>query len=241
MVERLAADTADSRADLSLFFAARGRAADSLRNWNMLTDEQKAANPVIARSIALGLFQQRLFPESLEFARQLGIDAEARTGTVTNGSFEHPIGGQEDSKFGWQVLRNDAKFDVSTDAAVKHEGGRSLKLSFRNYIKPELYNIYQTVVVEPSTSYRLSFWVRTENLKSSGPPLIEIVNANDDKLFVTSRSFTPGTNDWQQMTLEFKTPENCTAITIRTARSYCGDQCPIVGTVWYDEFTLSRG
>jgi tetratricopeptide (TPR) repeat protein len=240
MVERLAADTADSRAALSLFFAARGRAAESLRNWNSLTEEEKIKNPEIARSIALGLFQQRHFPEALEFARQLGIDAEARPGAITNGGFERPVTGQEDSKFGWQILRNDAKLDISTDSAVRHEGGRSLKLSFRNFIKPELYNVVQTVVVEANTSYRLSFWIRTENLKSSGPPQLEIVNANDDKVFVTTRSYPAGSNDWQQISVDLKTPENCTAITIRTARSYCGDQCPIVGTVWYDEFSLSR-
>jgi len=239
-VEQLAADTPDAKASLALFFAARGRAADSLRMWNTLTDDEKAANPQIARSIALGLFQQRAFPEALEFSRQLGNDAEARPYTVTNGGFEKGIGQQDDSRFGWQVMRNDSKLDISTDGSVRHEGARSLKVSFRNYVKPDLYNLFQTVLVEPNTFYRLTFWVRTENLKSSGPPLIEIVNANDDKVFATSKPFDTGSNDWQEYHIDFHTPANCSGVTIRTARAFCGDQCPIVGIFWYDEFALNR-
>jgi tetratricopeptide (TPR) repeat protein len=238
-VEDLASDTADSRAALALFFAARGEASESLRIWNQLTAEQKSANPETARAIALGLFQQKHFAESLEFARQLGIDAEARPYEVTNPGFERTIGSRDDSLFGWKITRSDARFDASVDPSVRHEGGRSLKLSFRSYTKPELYNIYQTVVVEPGTSYRLSFWVRTENLKSSGPPLLEVLNANDDKMLASTRSYSTGTNDWQQISVEFRTPANCSAVTLRTARSFCGDQCPIIGTVWYDEFALA--
>jgi hypothetical protein len=205
-----------------------------------LTDDQKAANPQIARSIALGLFQQRHFPEALEFSRQLGLDPDARPSTVTNGSFEKGVGQQEDSRFGWLITRGDSKLDISTDSSVRHEGARSLKVSFRNYVKPELYNLFQTIVVEPGMSYRLTFWVRTENLKSSGGPRIEIVNANDDKIFAMSKPFDIGSNDWQEYQVDFRTPDNCTAITIRTARVFCGDQCPIVGMFWYDEFGLTR-
>ncbi len=239
-VEQLTSDNVDSRANLALFFAARGRAADALRVWNSLSETDKAANPDTAKSIALGLFTQRHFPQALEFARQLGIDADARPEAVTNGGFERLINSQDDSRFGWQINRTDSKIDVSTDGSVKREGARSLKVSFRNYIKSDLYAIFQTVAVEPSKNYRLSFWVRTEGLKSSGGPLLEIVNANDDKPITTSKQFQTGTNDWEQYSADIKTPENCSGITIRTARAFCGDQCPITGVFWYDDFEISR-
>jgi tetratricopeptide (TPR) repeat protein len=240
-VEQLAADTPDARAGLALFFAARGRAEDSLRIWNSLNDSDKTSNPQIAKAIAHGLYIQRFFPQALEFARQLGIDAESRPGAVTNAGFERSIGGQEDSRFGWQIVRGDSKLDMATDSTVKHEGSRGLKVSFRNYIKPDLYNIFQTIVAEPNTNYRLSFWVRTETLRSSGGPLLEIINANDDKMIMASKPFPTGTNDWEQINVDFRTPDNCTGVTIRTARVFCGEQCPIVGTLWYDEFLLTGG
>ena len=239
-VEQLAADTPDSLAALALFFAARGRAVDSLRVWNLLTETDKAANPQIAKAIAHGLYLQRFFPQALEFARQLGIDADARPAAITNAGFERGIGGQPDSRFDWQISRNDPKFDIAADASIKHEGSRSLKISFRNYLKSDLYNVFQTVVVEPNNGYRLSFWVRTENLKSSGGPLLQIMNANDDKPITASKPFQTGTNDWEKYTVDFRAPENCVAITIRTTRTPCGDQCPIAGTFWYDEFELRK-
>ena len=81
---------------------------------------------------------------------------------------------------------------------------------------------------------------RSENLKSAGGPLIEIVNANDDKSIVQSKPLPVGTNDWQEMTVEFTTPDNCDGIQIRTVREYCGDSCPITGAFWYDDFGLER-
>src|SRR6478672_1887400 len=48
-VEALAADTPDVRASLALFYAVRGQAADSLRIWNTLTDDQKAESPQIPK------------------------------------------------------------------------------------------------------------------------------------------------------------------------------------------------
>jgi len=29
-------------------------------------------------------------------------------------------------------------------------------------------------------------------------------------------------------------------VTIRTVRAYCGDDCPITGTLWYDDFELKK-
>lgn len=239
-VEELAAETADAKANLALFFAARGRASDALQMWNQLDEQDKSANPEIAKAISQGLFIQRSFPEALEFSRQLGVDAEARPESVTNPGFERLINSQDDSRFGWKINRNDPKFDTSTDSSVKHQGSRSLKIIFRNYLKPELYNIFQTVVVEPNQDYRLSFWVRTENLKSAGAPLLEIVNANDEKIIAASKPFKIGTNDWEEYSVDFKVRENCNGITIRTARQSCGDQCPLMGSIWYDDFELKK-
>ena len=239
-VEKLATDTPDSRASLALFFAARGRASESLRIWNLLSEPEKAANPQVAKNIAQGLYIQRIFPQALEFARQLGVDADARPDAVTNEGFERLIGTEEDSRFDWRINRNDSKIDISTDSSVRHSGARSLRISFRNYLKPELYNIFQTVVVEPNKNYRLSFWVRTENLKTPGGPLIQIINANDDKFIVSSKIFQTGTTDWHEYSIDFRAPENCNGITFRTARQPCGEQCPIIGTLWYDDFELKK-
>jgi hypothetical protein len=240
MVEQLAADTPDARAGLALFFAGRGEAGESLRIWNLLSESEKAANPEIAKGIAQGLYIQRHFPEALEFARQLGIDAEARSEAITNAGFERGVASQPDARFDWVISRNDAKLDITSDSGVFHSGKRSMRASFRNFVKPEFYNIYQTVAVEPNKSYRLTFWVRTENLKTAGPPLLQIINGNDDKLIAESKPFQTGTNEWQEYQVDIRTPDNCRGINVRTSRQFCGDQCPIIGTFWYDDFALTE-
>ena len=239
-LEKLAGDRSDMIARLAYFFAARGRAEDSLRNWNFLSDADKSKNAAVARSIALGLFDQKHFPESLEFARQYGAEVEALPETIANGSFEKPLGENEESRFGWSISRNDPRFEAIPDGKVKREGNRSLRVTFKAFNKPTLSNVLQTVVVEPNRKYRLQFWVRTENLRSSGMPMIEVVNANDEKAIVRSQKFSVGTTDWQQIVVDFSTPANCNGITLRTIREFCGDDCPITGIFWYDDFTLVK-
>lgn len=240
IVESIAGERPEAHARLAYFFAARGRGDDALRNWNLLTDAEKAANPVIAKSMAQGLYSQRVFPEALEFSRQIGFDSDAVPEAVTDGSFERGVAETTDSRFGWRVARNDPKLEIAADAKVKHDGNRSLRVTFKNYVKTEFYNVFQTVVVVPGKKYRLEFWVRTENLRGMALPQVDVINANDDKLIVRSQPFASGTTDWQKFTLDFDAPQNCSGITIRTVRFACGDDCPIAGIFWFDNFELTR-
>jgi hypothetical protein len=239
-VEALAADTPDVRASLALFYAARGQAADSLRAWNTLTEEQKAANPQTARTIAQALTEKKFYRQGLEFSRQVGIDPEAEFQAVTNGGFERSIGNATDTYYGWKVERGERQLEISTDSSTKHQGNRSLRLTFRTFVKPELANAWQVVAVEPGAAYSLRFWFRTENLRSGGPPTVEVLGAADNRLIAASPPFPTGNNEWQQVSIDFKAPEDSDGVIIRTARAYCGDACPIVGLLWYDDFELVR-
>lgn len=239
-LEQNISDAPDVRASLALFYAAHERAEDSLRVWNTLTPEQKSEHPQSARTIAQGLTEKHYFREALEFSRELGIDPDSSLETVTNGGFEKAIGNQDDNFFGWNLVRSDNKLDISVDSSVKHSGARSLKLNFRTYVKPELYNAWQFVAVQSNQSYRLTFWLRTDSLRSAGVPVVDVLNGNDNLLLATSPPFPTGSVDWQEVTVDFKTPENCEGIIIRTSRTFCGEACPIVGTVWYDDFSLTK-
>jgi len=239
-MEAIAGDRPDGVSQLAYFLAAHSRAEDSLRNWNRLTDAEKARNKAVPKALAISLFSQRHFQEALEFSKQAGMDLDSKPGTVTNASFEKGLDGDPDSRFGWQFNRGDPKFDAVIDAKVKHEGSRSLRVTFKSYVKPSLANIIQTVVVEPNKKYRVRFWVRTENLKSSGGPLLAITNANDDQLIARSPGFPTGTNDWQEISVQFTTPANCTGVNIITIRDVCGEDCPLSGIFWYDDFEMDQ-
>jgi len=238
-LDQIAGDSAAVRAGLARFYATKRRAVDALRIWNTLSKEEKTVHAVYARVIAQAFYDTRLYRQSLEFVRDLEIEPEAKGETVQNGGFEQPIKDYNETYFGWRVSAMD-KMDVKLDPTQKREGSRSLRVSFSGYSEPTLYAVTQFVTVEPSAKYRLTFWVRTENLKSGGPPALEIYNANDDKNIVSSEAFPSGTTDWQQLKLEFAAPANAEAVGLRTVRVYCGTGCPIVGTLWYDDFKLEK-
>lgn len=238
-LEQIAGDSATLRAGLAKFYASKERAEDSLRIWNSLSEADKKANADAAQVIARALFDKRFYRESLEFVRQLGIEPDARQQTVQNAGFEKPIVDVKDAYFGWRITPAE-KLEIKLDPTRKAEGNRSLRVAFSGYINPSLYNIYQIITVEAGARYSLNFKLRTENLKSGGMPQLEIYNATDEKTIVTSQPFPTGTNAWQQIKVEFTAPPNAEAVGIRTIRAFCGENCPIVGAFWYDDFKLEK-
>ncbi len=238
-VEKLVSEPA-AIAHLAYFFAARGAAAASLRNWDRLSAADKERYGYRAISISDGLYSQRHFTEALSFAKQLGNATDAEPNKITNASFETNIGESEQARFAWQITRTEAKLEIGADGKVAKEGTRSLRMTFRGFAKPVLANVYQTVVVEPNTRYALSFWVRTSDLRSAGTPMLEVLNGVNDASLARTEPFANGTAEWQKMTLDLRTPENCSGIVIRTIRQYCGEECQITGSIWYDDFSLTK-
>ena len=233
-------DEPAARAHLAYFFAARGVADAALRNWNRLSEADKTRFGYRAVLIADGLYSQRHFPEALGFAKQLDSAVDAEPERISNASFETTIGEAESSRFGWQIYRNEPKVEITTDGKIRREGTRSLRVTFRAFAKSMFANVFQTVVVKPDQKYSLSFWVRTDNLKSLVGPVIEVLNGVDDKSIVRSQPFASGTTDWQRITMEFGTPANCSGIIVRTVRDYCGEDCPVSGSFWFDDFAFTR-
>lgn len=239
-VEELAVDTPDVRATLALFYAARGSAENALRIWNTLTDEQKEGYADTAKKMARGLFEKQRFRESLAFSVQTGIDPDAQFEQVTNGSFEKFLGNPDDTIFGWRVYRGDGKLDILPDSNVKSQGAKSLRIIFKGYTKPELHNVVQYIAVQPGAKYRLTAMVRTENLRSGGPPLLQVISGKDNVGIGQSEPFATGSADWQQVTIDFTAPSDFDGVHIRTGRVACGEECPINGTIWYDDFRLTK-
>jgi hypothetical protein len=239
-VEELASDSADARVNLAKFFAYRDAGQDALRIWNTLSPEQKKYYETVARTTAWRLYENGFVRESLAIARDIGIAKDAQDETVNNGGFEKSIGDHTETLFGWLIFRNDSKFEAMPDSQVKAEGNRSLKVIFRNYSKPTLYNIAQIVTVEPGKKYRLSFKLRTDNLKTGGAPYLEVAAVKTNQRLAASEPFPKGSHDWQEVALEFTVPEGVEGAIIRTVRAGCGEECPISGAFWYDDFKLER-
>ncbi|MBV9242560.1 MAG: carbohydrate binding domain-containing protein [Acidobacteria bacterium] len=241
VLESVAGDGVDNLAQLAFFLANHGRGSDAVRNWNRLSEVEKTSRNYIARVIAQGLVDQHRYFDGLEFSRQLGADANAKPETITNGSFETSIEPSQDSHFNWRLGRNDPKLDIALDDRVRHDGNRSLRLTFKSTAKPDLFNVAQTVAMAPGAKYRLTFWLRTESLKTAAGPLIDVATGDESTTLARTQPFPNGTNDWKQVSVDFAIPAGVDGIEIRTVRLPCsGDDCPISGIVWYDDFVLTR-
>jgi tetratricopeptide (TPR) repeat protein len=238
-LEQIAGELPEVKTTLVQFYAGKGRAEDSLRIWNTLSDEEKKEASPFARVVAQSLYEKKFFRSAIGFVSSLGIEPKAKPETVQNGGFEDPISYSDYIYFGWKIAPNE-KMEINLDGAQKSEGARSLRVTFKGYNDPHLNNIYQTVVINPGETYTLSFRLKTENLKSAGTPVLDIVNTKDDKIIAASKPFPAGTNDWQEVKIEFTAPAGSEAVSLRTARVFCGDACPLVGTFWYDDFRLVK-
>jgi len=231
-------DNPSAMADLAVFFATKSRPNESLQVWQKLTPDERNRRGPIAKVLAQGLFEKKHFRSSLEFSKEIGLDAEADIGKMQNGGFESPIDRESKAYFDWKVVPVE-KTDVRLDATQKHSGRRSLRIQFNGYSGIQYYHVYQTVVIQSEKKYRLVFWHRAEKLKSAGPPLIEILNAGDYKLIKSSKPIEDSA-EWQKQEVEFITPEGAEAIVIRVGRVVCGSQCPLFGTIWLDDFELTE-
>jgi len=206
IVEQTAADTPEVHAELASFYVSRSRPADALRIWGLIPEKQNPRYQGIAKTLAQGCAQIGAFREGVEFSRAAGIDYDVSPEQIANPGFESPLRDSEETLFDW-IIHNDAKAELVPDSAVKHTGKRSVRMTFKNYDRPQLFLLWQNIAVSPNTKYSVSFWVRTENLRSGGPPLIEVANAAGNKVLAASKAFPLGTNDWQQVSFEFTTPD----------------------------------
>lgn len=238
-LEQIAGDLPEVKTGLVQFYAQKERAEDSLRIWNTLSAEEKQENQAFAKVVAQALYDKEYYRSAIQFVSQLGIEPKAKPETVQNGGFEDPLSYTGFIYFGWKISQTD-KMEMNLDPSQKKEGSRSLRVTFNGLSSPYLNNIVQVITVNPGEKYTLSFWLKTESLQSAGPPVLDIVDTKDDKIITTSKPFPSGTSDWQEIKMEFIAPAGSEAVYLRTARVYCGDACPLVGTFWYDDFKLEK-
>lgn len=239
-VDQFLSDSDYSRASLAYFYGSINRPEDAVRVWNSIDPQNRSSFSWQVKALARDLTHQRSFRGALEFVRQAGIDPDARPEALTNGDFEATIPPFEGARFNWSINRIDGKIDTALDNSTQRKGKRSLKFTLRGYAKPAFNVLQQSVAVAPGSRYRLSFWVRTENLRSGSMPFVEVRNAKDDSINMASPPFASGSSDWTQMNIEFAVASDKDGIYLITAREACPDECPITGIFWLDDFELTR-
>jgi DUF1680 family protein/alpha-L-arabinofuranosidase len=145
-------------------------------------------------------------------------------GMIRNASFEEAIDNQP---VGWkpQTYGGKAEFKYSSDYRT---GNRSVMISSQNGADAGWLS---TVTVKPHSRYRLSAWIKTENLVagSSKGALLNLHN-----LQPTQTPAVTGTKDWRKVEVEFDTSDNA-AVQINCLFGGWG---LAKGKAWFDDVSL---
>jgi hypothetical protein len=161
-------------------------------------------------------------------------------GQFNDGGFESEIAPAGRALFGWNMTQGSGQVVIVARGA--HGGRRALRVSFGASGQVDFRNVWQTVAVEPGARYRLSFFVKTEELRSAAT-LAAVVSepATPDAPLASSAPAPQGTQDWQPVSFEFAAGPKTEAVLVRLTRVPCTEgSCPIYGKIWYDDFNLER-
>jgi tetratricopeptide (TPR) repeat protein len=210
-----------------------GDAADALKT---LRESGVQLTPEARRSLVAELIAAEGFAEAYEVWS--GGRVGATTGALADGGFEGEIRTDEEG-FGWRFAREARGVAFSLDSDSPREGGRSLKVEYAGAPDPAARTVSQLIPVEPGGRYRLAFSARTKELVTGGPPFVAVVSAaGSGESLAAAPPLPAGTNDWQDISLEFTAP-NAGAVRVTLARQPCTTSpCPAFGSVWLDAFEL---
>ncbi|MCA1558451.1 MAG: tetratricopeptide repeat protein [Acidobacteria bacterium] len=229
------------RAEFIGYLLGRKYLDEALAIWAGLSSEQKKHNAATSgKTLVDGLIAAKRFREALNFSRDLdGGKGTPEFGQIWNGGFESAVVMDGMGLFDWHI-QNIPQASAALDPTNPREGKFSLRISF-NATAALDFNFTQLVAVEPSGSYRVTFYIRATALNSASTMVVRVLNAADGKLIAESPQVPAGKSDWQQVTLDFKAPPDADGVTLSISRAKCvaeGGVCPIFGTVWYDDFNL---
>lgn len=243
-------DTPDMRAALIEFLikrnagdaAARASAfAEAVKLWQSLDTGARRAHAATGDKLRAAFLAAKQYRAALGIERELGAGVVPTEEQLLNGGFELPVGPAGRTWYDWQIAPP-AQTQINLDEHVRHAGARSLRLVFNTVDPLDFRHVSQIVVVAPQTRYRLTYFVRTDELRSLSTLVTEVADASEPaRTLVASAPLAAGSSEWQEVSLEFTTGAQQEAISVRLVRPPCPQTlCPLQGKVWYDDFNLQR-
>jgi tetratricopeptide (TPR) repeat protein len=163
--------------------------------------------------------------------------ADVRESHLFNGGFEEPLV-FDGLELGRWVLSNDRKNKLAIDVSEKFIGTRSFQITFDGDWNPATPLLSQTILVDPSKTYHVSYSLKTKDLVTGGPPVLTVNDATTNQLLGKSENF-PSTNSWLTLNFTFTSLATTEAAVIRLQRNNCdASPCPIFGVLWLDEIQI---
>jgi putative heme-binding domain-containing protein len=154
--------------------------------------------------------------------------AESPNNILPNSSFEEQSDGRP---AGWKTMTHSGRGAFAV-ADLGHTGSRSVKISSE---QGGDVSWSAQVAVKPRTDYRLTGWIKTENVRKVGSANGAMLNVHElqDPVRGGTKALL-GDNDWTQVQLDFNSGE------MRQVTINClfGGWGRTTGTAWFDDIEL---
>ena len=178
---------------------------------------------------------RRVWDQAVVFAGMADLQGPAGS-VLWDGGFESGITG---GGFSWIIPENFHGVQISRDAAEKHSGNHSLRLTFDGKSNVNFTGVCHYVPVRPSTSYRFSAWVRTRELTSDQGIRFQLhsLGVQDSSVVVTPD--VHGSQPWTQIRIPYVSGNDVLELQVCLLR-FPSDRegNKIQGTAWVDDVAL---
>lgn len=226
--------TDNARMALAVFFAGHKQGLPALEQFRTVRSPSNEG----LHNLLNTLLQSRLFVEAYEVWAKLH-EISGGASALLNPGFEDEIAVGEIG-FDWQISDKLQNVTMSADPSQYQSGKKSLRLDFRGESNPATPAVTQLVLVKPDTNYRLTFQALSKDFLSATAPVLQVIDASDEKGFALAQS--PGVSvatAWQEFSIDFATRDQTNAVRLQFIRPDCGGSpCAAFGTVWLDSFDL---
>jgi hypothetical protein len=165
------------------------------------------------------------------------VDLQGPPGSLLwDGGFESGLSG---GSFTWLYPQNFRAVQIRIDSQEKHSGNHSLRLTFDGRTNINFSQVCHNVVVQPSTNYHFSAWVRTRELTGNEGIRFQLraLETQDSAVVVTPE--VRGSEPWTQVETSWTSGKDVQEMQICLLR-YPSDQegHRIQGTAWIDDVAL---
>jgi len=243
-VKKAIGESSAVRAQFAVYLMGSRVIDKALQFWDEMSIADRKANLASGESIITSLKNEHRYHDALKVWNDIADGSlNAKVDHIFDSSFEESGTYGSNAPFGWQV-QSAPQVQIDIDPNKSQKGARSLRLIFQVRANAEVVQVAQLVPVEPGKEYEFEAYLSTESLQSGSTPQIEILDPADGRTMVSSAFAPRATNNWNRMSLSFRTAEKSEAVVVRIVRYSCVNEqtpiCPIFGTVWYDNFSIKR-
>ena len=148
---------------------------------------------------------------------------------IMDGSFSQEI---LNSGFDWRYTPR-PQIAVTLDTGEFHTGNRSLRLVYSDGGSDA--GIFQYIFVQPNTRYRLSAWVKSEDLETANGPMLSVLDGYGNEIYGSTEE-TIGTTPWHRVETVLQTGPDTKLMILAVLRR--PGETRIQGKFWIDDVKL---